>query len=303
MIFTHPLVGVVALAASVLYLIVQYFGRCSSRSAAHAYSSLCFMSAALCSPSWPQRFRDVCRAAAVGMFIAGCGGPHAMIPSFDGATIVFCIDTSGSMRTADMDGSRAMAAIKALQQFVIASTPETRIGLISFAGTAHLLALPTTDRRMLKRAIAHIPEPNGQTAIGDALELAERIMPLKGLRAIVLITDGVNNRGSDPATAVAHLRASRIVLDTLRRRRNRFDAPSNQMRAFRRIDLGPWAGAAGAALLGLAWLLGITAGRFPFLGEPEAREQLEYSDGASSLRRSGRYGDWHRSNRGTAHMD
>ncbi|MBV9440369.1 MAG: VWA domain-containing protein, partial [Candidatus Eremiobacteraeota bacterium] len=60
-----------------------------------------------------------------------------------------------------------------------------------------------------------IPPPNGGTAIGDALATAARLLPASGRRAIVLITDGVNNMGSDPLAAAREIGAAGIEIDTV----------------------------------------------------------------------------------------
>jgi Ca-activated chloride channel family protein len=111
---------------------------------------------------------------------------------------VVCVDTSGSMQSSDVSPTRAQAAIDALHRFVKALGPQVRIGIVSFSTQAQADIQPTTDRGALADAIDTIPKPNGATAIGDALNLAGQMLPSSGRRAIILLTDGVNNRGSDP---------------------------------------------------------------------------------------------------------
>ncbi len=64
-------------------------------------------------------------------------------------------------------------------------------------------------------ALDEIPAPNGATAIGDALSLAQRILPRAHRRVVVLITDGENNSGTDPLQAAQALGAAHITLYTV----------------------------------------------------------------------------------------
>jgi len=60
-----------------------------------------------------------------------------------------------------------------------------------------------------------LPEPNGGTAIGDALAAAAHLLPPGGRRAIVLVTDGVNNTGSDPLAVAAQIGAQGLSIFTI----------------------------------------------------------------------------------------
>jgi Ca-activated chloride channel family protein len=89
------------------------------------------------------------------------------------------------------------------------------VGIVAFAGAAGVVAAPTIDKDELRAAVSEIPPPNGGTAIGDALATAARQLPPGGRRAIVLITDGVNNAGADPAAVAPQLGAAGIEIDTV----------------------------------------------------------------------------------------
>ncbi len=82
-------------------------------------------------------------------------------------------------------------------------------------GTAQTLTIPTTDRGVVREATAAIPMPNGQTAMGHGLQTALQMLPQRGTRTIVLLTDDVNNRGEDPALVVRRLRAARVTLHAI----------------------------------------------------------------------------------------
>ncbi|MDQ2993211.1 MAG: VWA domain-containing protein, partial [Candidatus Eremiobacteraeota bacterium] len=84
-----------------------------------------------------------------------------------------------------------------------------------FSGSANRIAPLETDRAELVAALGDLPPPNDATAIGDALAMALRMLPTKGHRVVVLITDGVNNRGVDPLAEAQLLGARGIRLFTI----------------------------------------------------------------------------------------
>lgn len=129
--------------------------------------------------------------------------------------IVAAIDTSGSMAASDLRPTRAAAAAAALRRFVAGAPPGAAIGLVTFSGRAQTLLAPTRDPRAVDQAIAAIPAPNGATAIGDALDLSGRLLGPSGPREILLMTDGVSNRGRDPIAVAARLGAHGIRIEVV----------------------------------------------------------------------------------------
>jgi len=144
------------------------------------------------------------------------GGPHFTIgvPARDGA-VVLCIDTSGSMASDDVAPSRAAAASDAARRFVGGLPTGARMGIVAFSTAAAVVAPLSSDRDAVEEAIDRIPRPNGGTAIGDALAAAARQLPERGHRAIVLVTDGVNNAGIDPIEAARAIGARSIAIYTV----------------------------------------------------------------------------------------
>ena len=136
------------------------------------------------------------------------------VPQRDGA-VVICIDTSGSMASSDILPTRAQAALKAIHLFVEHLPAGVKVGIVSFSTAVDPVLTPNSDRASIDDAIGRIPEPNGATSIGDALLLSEQLLPKDGRRAVVLLTDGVNNRGSDPVEAAQDMAAHHITLYTV----------------------------------------------------------------------------------------
>ena len=181
-----------------------------------AYSNIAFFTDAAKPRMWIPRALQTLWVVAFAALILGVGGPHLqlMLPAHDGSVFI-CIDTSGSMAATDVFPTRAEASKAAARAFLAESPSGTKIGIISFAGAAGVVVPPSADRQAVLSGLEEIPPPNGATAIGDALALAARMLPSSGHRAIVLITDGVNNSGSDPMEVSQRLGSRQIPVYTV----------------------------------------------------------------------------------------
>ena len=216
MTFTHPSYILIAILAALAFLWIYQAveGRRAGQSL--RYSNLVFMIGAMQPRTWPLRAITGAWIAAVALVVFALSGPHvrASVPVRDGA-VVLCIDTSGSMSTADVEPTRSQAALAAMRAFINATPQGSAIGIVSFAGDAQAIVQPTRDREQVLAALDEVPAPNGATAIGDALSLAQRILPKTGHRVVVLFTDGVNTTGADPLTAAQALAAAHVTLFTV----------------------------------------------------------------------------------------
>ena len=83
-------------------------------------------------------------------------------------TIVMALDSSGSMRAKDVEPSRLVAMQNAAKQFVADASPNTKIGIVTFAATATLVQPPTDDREAVIAAIDRI-QLQRATATGSGL--------------------------------------------------------------------------------------------------------------------------------------
>jgi Ca-activated chloride channel family protein len=120
-----------------------------------------------------QRYRRHIPAA---LFLAGLtvvivalARPAALVtlPSAHG-TIILAMDVSGSMRATDVEPNRLEAAQAAARAFVEEQPRGTRIGVVSFAGTAALVQPPTNSREDIIAAIDRFQLQRG-TAIGSGI--------------------------------------------------------------------------------------------------------------------------------------
>lgn len=126
----------------------------------------------------------------------------------EGIDIQIVLDISGSMAAEDFQPRNRLTVAKDVVSEFIGKRQGDRMGIVVFAGQALTKAPLTTDRDMLQLLLDSVELfslPDG-TAIGQAL--ATGAARLKGStaksRIVVLVTDGVNNRGAiDPESAAA----------------------------------------------------------------------------------------------------
>jgi Ca-activated chloride channel homolog len=212
----HPIAlalgAVIALA--LIWLVLRLVRRRSRD--AFTYSNLTFLLDAASISAWPARI--LAGVLALGVFLAGVAfaGISAVlpVPAKDGS-VVLCLDTSGSMRATDVEPSRE-AAVRAAARAFIRYTPNgTRIGIVAFATNAVRVADLSDDKQTVLDALDNVPPANGATAIGDALELAGQMLPDRGRRVVILVTDGVNNRGIDPLVAAQEVGTRGIGIYTV----------------------------------------------------------------------------------------
>ena len=125
--------------------------------------------------------------------------------STEGIDIVLAQDISGSMLARDFRPDRLEASKNIATEF-ISGRPYDRIGLVVFSGESFTQCPLTTDHAVLINLLREIQSGmiEDGTAIGMGLATAvNRIKDSKAKsKVIILLTDGVNNRGEiAPATA------------------------------------------------------------------------------------------------------
>jgi Ca-activated chloride channel family protein len=133
-------------------------------------------------------------------------GARAEDVTSEGINIVVAFDISSSMLAQDFQPqNRLEVAREKVRQFV-AMRKTDRIGIVAFSGEALTQVPLTTDYPVVTAAINNLQpgQLEDGTAIGTAIATsANRLKDAPGQsRVMVLLTDGVNNRGSiDPRTA------------------------------------------------------------------------------------------------------
>jgi Ca-activated chloride channel family protein len=125
--------------------------------------------------------------------------------STEGIDIILTLDISGSMLARDFKPDRLEASKNVATEF-ISGRPYDRIGLVVFSGESFTQCPLTTDHAVLINLMRELQSGmiEDGTAIGNGLALAvNRIKDSEAKsKVIILLTDGVNNRGEiAPATA------------------------------------------------------------------------------------------------------
>jgi Ca-activated chloride channel family protein len=147
-------------------------------------------------------------------------GARAEEVSSEGINIVIAFDISSSMLAQDFQPqNRLEVAREKVKQFV-AMRKSDRVGVVAFSGEALTQVPLTTDYPVVMAAVGNLQpgQLEDGTAIGTAIvTAANRLKDAPGQsRVMVLLTDGVNNRGStDPRTAARAAAALGIRIYTI----------------------------------------------------------------------------------------
>jgi Ca-activated chloride channel homolog len=106
---------------------------------------------------------------AITLMLAAIARPAAMItlPS-QRSQVILAMDISASMRAADVEPNRMVAAQNAAKAFIQEQPSSTQIGIVAFAGAALLVQPPTLNREDLIKAIDRF-QPQRGTAIGSGI--------------------------------------------------------------------------------------------------------------------------------------
>ena len=134
------------------------------------------------------------------------------------ASVVLVTDTSGSMNATDVDPSRLAAAKDAADAFLDRVPDELRVGLVAFSDAPHTVLRPTGDREQVRGAVERLTADGG-TATGDAL--AGALQAVGGRAedgppaAVILLSDGANQTGRDPAEVARAARTAGVPVYTV----------------------------------------------------------------------------------------
>jgi len=173
---------------------------------------------------WVARLPVTLRSVCLGAWMVAAAGPRLgsarKETRSEGISIVLCVDLSSSMLAEDFaPANRIDVAKQTALEFVRARTSD-RIGVVAFAAQALTQVPITTDYAVLEEALRELRVGmlEDGTAIGTAIATAAsrlRRAPGKS-KVIILLTDGVNNRGTvDPRTAAQAAAAFGIRIYTI----------------------------------------------------------------------------------------
>lgn len=206
--FAQPwfLAGLLVVAALVWW---EFQSRRRARAA--AFSSLSLLGDA--KPSWRVRLRWVPSAARILALVAlvlAIARPQSGTASreitSEGIDIVLALDVSGSMKAEDFQPhNRLHVAKEVIRDFVTGRTND-RIGLVVFSGESFTQCPLTLDYDVLVGLLDKVDFGmiEDGTAIGTGLANALNRLRESNAKSkiVILLTDGVNNRGQiEPLTA------------------------------------------------------------------------------------------------------
>ena len=154
----------------------------------------------------------VLRIVALVLLIVALARPqsveHETKTNTEGIDIVLAVDISGSMLARDFQPDRLTAAKEVASQFV-ANRQGDRIGLVVFAGEAFTQTPLTTDQASLQTLLGRLRSGvvEDGTAIGNGLATALNRLRESDSKSkvVILLTDGVNNRGQIAPLTVADI--------------------------------------------------------------------------------------------------
>jgi Ca-activated chloride channel family protein len=145
---------------------------------------------------------------------------HAENVTSQGINIVLVIDLSSSMLAEDFQPANRIAVAKETVKRFIAGRTSDRIGVVAFASEALTQVPLTTDYPVVMQAVDNLQpgQLEDGTAIGTAIATAaNRLRDAPGKsKVMILLTDGVNNRGDiAPLTAAQAAAAFGIKIYTI----------------------------------------------------------------------------------------
>ena len=211
--FDSPLYLLALLAVPLVVALYVVHHRRRSRVAARFASPSLLPNVVDRSPGRRRHVPPAILLIALAALLVGMARPKAQIsvPRED-ATIMLAVDTSRSMAAKDVLPTRMDAARSGLREF-LAAAPETyRVGVVSFASDARVVAPPTRDRGIVELALNELRTGEG-TALGDAIAMSIEVGQAAGQRSrkpgekptpttVLVVSDGKEDGGDlSPAQA------------------------------------------------------------------------------------------------------
>lgn len=165
------------------------------------------------------------RLLALALFVLAMARPR--VPEGEqknpnkGIDIMLACDISGSMDEKDFTLgaqkiSRREALTKAISEFVD-NRVNDRIGMVGFGQHTYLLSPLTTDGNWIKDVLKLVVLRMDGTAIGDGIIAGvDKLEEGAGRsKVMILVTDGLNNKGNDPLAAAEYAKTKGVRIYAL----------------------------------------------------------------------------------------
>jgi Ca-activated chloride channel family protein len=166
-------------------------------------------------PAWRRQLPLALFALALAALTLSLARPeHTVAVPVERASVVLVTDVSRSMSATDVSPTRLEAARRAAQSFLEQVPDAMRVGLVAYSEAAQTLQTPTTDHKLVSRALDTL-QPISGTATGAGLQSALDDLGVSDTTtarppaAILLLSDGKSNDGTlayEVATAARRLR-------------------------------------------------------------------------------------------------
>jgi Ca-activated chloride channel family protein len=207
--FAHPLFFLCFLILP--FLVWYYFRVILRKSSAIKFSETKIFS--LVKPGWDLKCRHLpfwFRILALALFFLALSRPQTSHKTEEifthGVDIILTLDISSSMKAEDFKPQNRLEAAKEVIKDFVQQRKYDRIGLVIFAAHGFTQCPLTLDKEVLLQFLdlVHIGLIEDGTAIGTGLAVSiNRLRESQAKsKVIILLTDGVNNRGEiDPLTA------------------------------------------------------------------------------------------------------
>ncbi len=132
---------------------------------------------------------------------------------------MLAIDSSYSMMAKDFQPDRLEAAKEIAGRFVDGVSEKSDVGVVGFGAVDYLVSAPDSDKASVKYRISQMGQSDyGGTNIAGALfTSANQFTSARdgNRRVLILLTDGVNNIGQSPESALQYLKAMDVTVFTI----------------------------------------------------------------------------------------
>jgi Ca-activated chloride channel family protein len=209
------------LAVIPLVILAQWVSRHRARRYALRFTAVASVLAAAGEPRerWRGWLAPVALLLAVAFLAVALARPRVThrVP-IGNTSIMLVLDHSGSMAADDVSPTRIGAAIKAGNTFIDELPSNVRLGLVGFGSTPDAVQQPVTDHDTV-RSLLDSQQADGGTDTGPALALAMQLLDGANKQhppsAIVLLSDGAANAGTNPVTVAALAKQEKIPIYTV----------------------------------------------------------------------------------------
>lgn len=181
-------------------------------------------------PPWRRRAALWGMVLGMLMMVISAAEPQTVGPvKSSSSTVILALDVSRSMLAEDVSPNRYEAAKAAALDFINAAPAEVSVGLVTFANSTSIQAVPGTARSELIRSVENI-ELAGGTAIGEAIFVSLSLLDTQGwvqdpenpersiqkrAGAMVVMSDGSTNSGRSNEDAAAAAKLAGVPVYTV----------------------------------------------------------------------------------------